>query len=737
MELAILILMGLLALLVVTFIMMLVTRSDLGRLRRETASLRARLQALEAGQATAAPAAPTAAAVTAPPPVPVDALPAPRRRPPLPRPRLTADLEKVIGGQWLTWLGIIAIFLGTAFFLAIDLGYSPLAGLPQVLIAAVVALGFLLIGRFVARTLHRFLGLGLLGGGIALFYLVAYGLFGFHRLVGAEVVFPALLAVAFLGALVALAQDSRTIAGLTLIGALLTPLVLTSDQGAAYTLLPYLIGVDLGAVLVARRRGWAQLALGSFLGTALLVAAWWEPHFAPAWRSLVLFATTVIWLLYGVGPWLGRVRPGFWGLARTALVAANGAWYASVVYAALGKELDEIRGAALFVIAAVYVAASILGGKGRRDDPALIANFYTGAALAILAMPVQFDGFTVSLAWALVGMLLLVMGWRLDDPHHRLAAMAGLLFAAARVVLTGLDDLGRAPADYRPVLNLPFLADAAVVAALLAAAWIHRRSGEAAHTWERWARRAVEPVAAATAWWVLTAETARWMEARDDGQLPVITVALVWALYAAAVQALGLLRGRPWLRIAALASLACAGIAAFIIQAVYAVTAAADWTVLGNAGFVAGAAGVAVLAWIARTDRADDPRIRPWERSLATPLLVVTLAAGLMTVTLELLAWFHARHGGDVFADAAALLTISLFWTLYGGVLVWAGFASRVRAVRLAGMALLGLVIVKVFAVDIRALSSGYRIVSFVGVGVLLLVISLLYQRERKLGARE
>ena len=730
MEFAVLFALGLVALIVITFIMMLVTRSELGRLRREVASLRARLQAGVAPPVAevAAPVAPAA------PPTPT---PPPRRRPAVPRPRISTDLEKIIGGQWLTWLGIIAIFLGTAFFLAIDLGYSPLSGLPQVLIAAVVAVGFLLIGRFVARTLHRFLGLGLLGGGIALLYLVAYGLFGFHRLVGAEVVFPALLLVAFLGALVALAQDSRTIAGLTLIGALLTPLVLTNDQGAATTLLPYLIGVDLGAVLVARRRGWAGLALGSFLGTALLVASWWGPHFTPAWRSLVLATTTVIWLLYGLGPWLGRVRPGFWGLARTALVAANGAWYASVVYAALGPDLDEARGAVLFVIAAVYVAASILGGKGRRDDPALIANFYTGAALAILAMPVQFDGFTVSLAWALVGVLLLVMGWRLDDPHHRLAAMAGLLFAAVRVVVTGLDDLGDAPDGYRPLLNLPFLADAAVVVALLAAAWIHRRSGEATLTWERWARRAVEPVAAVTAWWVLTAETARWMETRDDDRLPVITVALVWVLYAAAVQALGLLRGRPWLRIAALASLACAGVATFIIQAVYAVTAKSDWTVLGNAGFVAGAAGVAVLAWIARVGRSDDPRTRPWERSLATPLLVVALAAGLMTVTLELLAWFHARHGGDVFADAAALLTISLFWTLYGGALVWAGFASKVRAVRLAGMALLGLVIVKVFAVDIRALSEGYRIVSFVGVGVLLLVISLLYQRERKLGARE
>ncbi|MFO7607761.1 MAG: DUF2339 domain-containing protein, partial [Candidatus Krumholzibacteriia bacterium] len=599
---AILVVLGLIAMLVVTFIMMLVTRSDLGAVRRELAALQARLHALENAGATAGePARPAAPAPEAVPHRPVPALPPPapppRPRRAMPRPRLTADLEKLIGAQWLTWLGIVAIFLGTAFFLAIDLGASPLAGLPQVLIAAAVALGFLLIGRAVARTVHRFTGLGLLGGGIALFYLAAYGLFGFHQLAGAEVVFPALLAVAFLGALVALAQDSRTIAGLTLVGALLTPLVLAPDRGAGTVLLPYLIAVDLGAVLVGRRRGWAVLPLGSFLGTVLLVARWWGPHFGPQWRLAVLASTTVIWLLYGLVPWLGRVQPGFWGLARTVLTAANGAWYAAVVYAALGPEPGSGQGAALFVIALMYVVASVRGGRLRRDDPALVANFYTGAALAIVAVPVQFEGFSIGLAWALVGLLLLVMGWRLDDPHHRLAAVVGLLCAAGRVVADGLGGLGGLPDPYRPLLNLPFLTDAAVVAALLAAVWLQQRTRAAGFAAERLARRATAPAAAVTAWWVVTAEAARWMEAHGEAGLPLVTVPLVWAAYAAAAQLVGLRAGAPWLRAFALASLACAGAGAFFIQGVHAVDAGASFRVVANAGFLSAAAGVAVLGW--------------------------------------------------------------------------------------------------------------------------------------------
>ncbi|MBE0565759.1 MAG: hypothetical protein IH621_07390, partial [Krumholzibacteria bacterium] len=56
---AILVVLGLIALLVATFIMMLVTRSDLGALRREVEALRLRLRALERDAAgTPAAAAP-------------------------------------------------------------------------------------------------------------------------------------------------------------------------------------------------------------------------------------------------------------------------------------------------------------------------------------------------------------------------------------------------------------------------------------------------------------------------------------------------------------------------------------------------------------------------------------------------------------------------------------------------------------------------------------------------------
>jgi len=48
----------------------------------------------------------------------------------------------------------------------------------------------------------------------------------------------------------------------------------------------------------------------------------------------------------------------------------------------------------------------------------------------------------------------------------------------------------------------------------------------------------------------------------------------------------------------------------------------------------------------------------------------------------------------------------------------------------------LAVLVGKVFLLDMQELERGYRIASFVGVGILLLAVSLLYQRERTAASR-
>src|SRR5262249_50712953 len=79
---------------------------------------------------------------------------------------------------------------------------------------------------------------------------------------------------------------------------------------------------------------------------------------------------------------------------------------------------------------------------------------------------------------------------------------------------------------------------------------------------------------------------------------------------------------------------------------------------------------------------------------------------------------------------SGGLLTLS--WGLLGLALLGCGFAVRSRAFRLQGLALFLICILKLFVYDLRNLETVYRILSFVGLGFILLAVSWIYSRFRE-----
>jgi uncharacterized membrane protein len=73
---------------------------------------------------------------------------------------------------------------------------------------------------------------------------------------------------------------------------------------------------------------------------------------------------------------------------------------------------------------------------------------------------------------------------------------------------------------------------------------------------------------------------------------------------------------------------------------------------------------------------------------------------------------------------------ISIAWFVEAAALVAVGFWRKSALVRWLALVLIAATTVKVFAYDIWDLSRGYRIVSFIFLGVLLLAVSFAYQRD-------
>jgi len=78
-------------------------------------------------------------------------------------------------------------------------------------------------------------------------------------------------------------------------------------------------------------------------------------------------------------------------------------------------------------------------------------------------------------------------------------------------------------------------------------------------------------------------------------------------------------------------------------------------------------------------------------------------------------------------------LAFSLVWLAYAIGVMGLGIWRRARWMRLGALALLAGIMVKVFGYDLSFLGTVYRPVSFVGLGVVLLVVSFLYQKYRRL----
>jgi uncharacterized membrane protein len=77
-----------------------------------------------------------------------------------------------------------------------------------------------------------------------------------------------------------------------------------------------------------------------------------------------------------------------------------------------------------------------------------------------------------------------------------------------------------------------------------------------------------------------------------------------------------------------------------------------------------------------------------------------------------------------------AQFTYSAWFMVFGALLLGLGFWWRNAFLRWQALVLLAATIGKVFLVDISELSQGLRILSFLGLGALLLGVSYVYQHD-------
>jgi uncharacterized membrane protein len=114
------------------------------------------------------------------------------------------------------------------------------------------------------------------------------------------------------------------------------------------------------------------------------------------------------------------------------------------------------------------------------------------------------------------------------------------------------------------------------------------------------------------------------------------------------------------------------------------------------------------------------PAERSWTGVL---ILLVILSAGSVEISR------FAAHQGTGNEATIRLAGWSIWWSLFAIATVIFGFAGRVPMLRIFGLSLFGVTLLKVVLVDLANAATGWRILSFIGLGALLLGTSVLYGR--------
>src|SRR5215469_7503079 len=170
-----------------------------------------------------------------------------------------------------------------------------------------------------------------------------------------------------------------------------------------------------------------------------------------------------------------------------------------------------------------------------------------------------------------------------------------------------------------------------------------------------------------------------------------------------------------------------------------------------NLRMAVSAVAVMLLAFVSHTtSKREDER---W-RMVGSVAMVAMNVLALVALSREVADYYSrqfnamrgvAGNGWGVEAgqqirsiEIARDFTYSALWMAYGAVLIMIGFWRSSAFVRWQALVLIAATTGKVFVHDVFELDRGYRILSFVVLGILLLAISFAYQRDwLKLSSRE
>lgn len=503
-------------------------------LEREVAQLRYGIGAPAGPAPSVPPSAPpvTHAAVTATP------APAPSAVPAGSAPPRRSDLESIVGGRGLLFVGAFLVLIGVASFLKIAFDRGWVGPPMRVAIGLIAGAALVAIANAVRKRIPPLFADALVGIGAAVLYLSLYGAGALFSLVPLAVAALGMVVVTATICILAYRDHRQPLAHFGIVGGMISPLLLGGNPPDRLELFAYMAVLSTGAIALGDLRNWRAVPIVALIGTAFywfVFSLLIDPgpstgvSLAMALVFYALFASTMLIA------WRRNQPVDGWRIAVTAI---NAVWFFFGITA-----LSNVNVTVLAIVFLAVAALHTLAGLRLHQRPqfwfATIALSFAippiGHSFSSLARPAVIST-GIHLVWALEATSIGVLGARWHD--RGLLVLSGAIFAT--VVLGTLGVYVVPPANL--VFNQRFLSLIAVAIGLAVVRRITIANGLAAgRGW--WIAKVAIDVLALLA---ISPEAIRFGEIvqphnADAGGMVALSIA--WAAYAGALIVTGI-RGK-------------------------------------------------------------------------------------------------------------------------------------------------------------------------------------------------
>ena len=279
------------------------------------------------------------------------------------------------------------------------------------------------------------------------------------------------------------------------------------------------LSIAAGGLGSAYIRDWKSAPIWALVCYGLPFGIWCSPAASFAAIS-VAFLLFFAWEL-----WRAQDRAGL------GLVAANAAVYYAASYSLLNPAYHAYMGLLAAAVGAVHL---LLARNFAPRSNARVLSLGIALAFATLAIPIQFVGFRVTIAWALEGSAIAWLSSRFRSDWLRAGSWAVFALALARLFALDVWTYARS-SDYSIVLNTRFLTCAVSTAALWLAARFFARRVDAAVAYIAGHVVLLFGLSLEIGGWV-----SRNIVAEDQSSVQIIAISVMLTLYAVVLVLVGL-----------------------------------------------------------------------------------------------------------------------------------------------------------------------------------------------------